>query len=411
MRIATPVIVGALCAIVPACGDDGGRAESSTIQTSSATTGATGTSAATGPTGSETGAPTSGPATTGTSDASVGTSAPVTTGSGGETSSGNETTGGVTGGTTGGETTDGDTTTGAACNDVLPVPAGPEAVLADEYKANYIPYDLGTVPAAGGGVLPRLGGLVVSPQDPNLAYVIGPSEVPEAELHVIGLERGPCGHIIGFKGEAMKVLTAPYIDLMVNGPKGVAFISHYPTRQLSQYVAGQAALASTIDLQALGMEAIYSPGGINFVPPGYADAGQLRIAAFKIDHVGTSGWYQAKIAFQDPAYAITELTKTVDVPNGPGGFAYIPEGSPLFPEQRIMMTEWTAQPQAVSSYAVDAAGDPIPASRKPFFTSFVKPWGSYFEPETGDYIFLQWENQPDHVYIVQGFVPPPPLPG
>ena len=409
MRIATPVIVGALCGML-ACGDDGGRAESTaiTVATTSASTAAT---TSVGTDASETGAPTGGQQTTGASDTSAGTSEPVTTGPGGETGPGGATTGGVTGTTTGGETTDGDTTTGAACNDVLPVPAGPEAVLADEYKADYVPYDLGAVPKEGGGVLPRLGGLVVSPLDPDLAYVIGPSEVPEAELHVIGLERGPCGHIIGFKGGAVKVLTAPYLDLMVNGPKGIAFISHYPTYQLSQYIPGQAALASTIDLAALGMETIYSPGGINFVPPGYADAGQLRIAAFKIDHVGTSGWYQAKIEYQDPAYAITALTKTVDVPNGPGGFAYIPVGSPLFPEQRIMMTEWTSQPQAVSSYAVDAAGDPIPASRKPFFTSFVKPWGSYFEPETGDYIFLQWENQPDHVYIVQGFVPPPPLPG
>lgn len=99
------------------------------------------------------------------------------------------------------------------------------------------------------------------------------------------------------------------------------------------------------------------------------------------------------------------------MPNGPGGFAYIPVGSPLFPEQRILMTEWTAEPQAVSSYAVDAAGDPIPASRKPFFTSFVQPWGSYFDPGTGDYILLQWNSQPDHVYIVKGFVPPPSLPG
>ncbi|HGG57818.1 MAG TPA: hypothetical protein ENK31_08495, partial [Nannocystis exedens] len=62
--------------------------------------------------------------------------------------------------------------------------------------------------------------------------VIGPSEVADAELHQIGVERGPCGHIIGFVGTATKVLTAPYLDLMSNGPKGIVFISHYPTKQL-----------------------------------------------------------------------------------------------------------------------------------------------------------------------------------
>jgi hypothetical protein len=401
VRTLLVALVGGLAA----CSDDGSRAETEVSPTLPSTMSAgTGSSGVGGTSGTE--APTSS-APTG-ADTSGETGTPTT----GDTSTGEPLTGDTSTGSTGEPVSTGEeTTTGGACMDILPVPAGPEAVLADEYKPYYQAYDLGPVPAPGGQVLPRLGGLVISPQDPLLAYVIGPSEVPEAQLHSIGLERGPCGHIVGFKGEAQLVLMAPYLDLMVNGPKGIGFISHYPTRELSQYIAGQPGLASTIDLEALGMESIYSPGGINFVPPGYPDAGQLRIAGFKIDHQGTSGWYRATLEYTDPAYAITALSKTVDVPHGPGGFAYIPVGSPLFPEQRIIMTEWTSQPQAVSSYAVDAAGDPIPATRKAFFTSFVKPWGSYFEPETGDYIFLQWENQPDHVYIVQGFVPPPPLPG
>jgi hypothetical protein len=387
---------------VAGCGDDGERADTSTSAPQTATMTASVGSTSAGSSG-ETGAPTT----------TAGETGVVSTG---DTSTSEATTGSTSGtgstGSTGQVSSTGlDTTTGGPCMDILPVPAGPEAVMADEYKPFYQAYDLGAVPKQGGGVLPRLGGLVVAPDDPLLAYVVGPSEVPEAQLHSIALERGPCGHIIGFKGEAQLVLMAPYLDLMVNGPKGIVFVSHYPTADLSQYIAGQAALASTIDLGALGMEAIHSPGGINFVPPGYPEAGQLRIAGFNINHNGTSGWYRATIDYQDPTYAITKLSKTVDIPNGPGGFAYIPVGSPLFPEQRIIMTEWNSVPQAVSSFAVDAAGDPIPDTRKGFFTSFAKPWGSYFEPETGDYIFLQWEQQPDHVYIVQGFVPPPPLPG
>jgi hypothetical protein len=75
-----------------------------------------------------------------------------------------------------------------------------------------------------------------------------------------------------------------------------------------------------------------------------------------------------------------------------------------------MVTEWHAKPQSVASYEVNDEGDPIPETRKLFFESFVKPWGSYFEPETGDYMFLQWEALPDHIFIVQGFVPPPLIP-
>lgn len=304
-------------------------------------------------------------------------------------------------------------TTGGACLDVLPTPAGPEAVLAAEYAADYVAYDLGAVPKDGGGVLPRLGGLVVFPDDPLMAYVVGPSEVEAAELHVVPLERGPCGHIVGFAGGAVKVLGAPYLDLMTNGPKGVVFISHYPTSLLSQIVPGSPALASTIDLEPLGVAATWSPGGLNFVPPGFPDAGMLRIMGYPYLQQNSlmGSWYRADITFNGTSYDVAPVEKTVELPGGPGGFAYIPVGSPQFSEQRIMVTEWLTNPQRVSSYAVDASGDPIPASVKPFFETFNKPWGSYFEPETGDYIFLQWEAQPDHVYIVQGFVPPPPIPG
>ena len=66
----------------------------------------------------------------------------------------------------------------------------------------------------------------------------------------------------------------------------------------------------------------------------------------------------------------------------------------------------------VATYEVDDNGDPIVGSRKDFFTSFPRPWGAYFEPVTGDYIFLTWggPNPPDRVFIVQGFAPPPPPP-
>jgi len=310
--------------------------------------------------------------------------------------------------------TTGEGTTGApACLDVLPTPAGADAVLAPEYQADYIAYDLGPVPKDGGGVLPRLGGLVVFPDDPLMAYVVGPSEVEAAELHVIPLERGPCGHIIGFGGGAVKLLGAPFLDLMTNGPKGLVFISHYPNSLLSQLVPGEAALASTIALGPLGVESTWSPGGINFVPPGYPDAGMLRIMGYPyLQNISLmASWYRADISFNGISYDISPVKKTVELPGGPGGFAYIPKGSPGFPDQRIMVTEWLTNPQAVASYAVDDQGDPIVDTHKPFFTSFIKPWGSYFEPTTGDYIFLQWEAQPDHVYIVQGFVPPPPIPG
>ena len=388
------------------CGDDGGGEASTSTMTTAPMSGDPSTSVV-GTTSTGGDPP---PTTSAGTTEDVDTTAAVDTTAGpGTTTSGPVTT---TTETTAAETTGG-TTTGGACLDVLPTPAGPDAVLAAEYTADYVAYDLGPVPKEGGGVLPRLGGLVVFPDDPLRAYVVGPSEVEAAELHVVPLERGPCGHIIGYGGGAVKVLDAPYLDLMANGPKGLVFISTYPTGMLSQIVPDSPALASTIDLEPLGVEATWSPGGLNFVPPGYPDAGMLRLMGYPyMQNISLMGaWYRADIAYNGTSYDITSLEKTVELPGGPGGFAYIPKGSPQFPDQRIMVTEWLTMPQRVSSYAVDAEGDPIPDSVKPFFETFNKPWGSYFEPETGDYIFLQWEAQPDHVYIVQGFVPPPPIPG
>ena len=395
--VARPLVV-LLLLVLHACSGDDTNATATATATATAGLTTTGTSTTVATT----------TATAGESDTNTSTTTEPTTTATTATTDAATTDASTTAATTDASTTAA-TTTGGLCLDVLPNPAGDDAILAPKYVGTYFAYDLGPVPAPGGQVLPRLGGLVVAPGDPDTMLVIGPSEVPEAKLHRIGVERGACGHILGFVGEAEEILTAPYLDLMVNGPKGVVFLSHYPTKQLSQYHPFELTLAATHDLAPLGQN--QSPGGLNFVPPGYPDAGMLRVMGFPTDHNGPGTWSRADINWNGATYDIAPLVKTVDVPYGPGGFAYIPEGSPLFPEQRIMVTEWLSNPRSVSSYVVDAEGDPIIDTRELFFESFVKPWGSYFEPETGDYIFLQWEAQPDHVFIVQGFVPPPPLPG
>jgi hypothetical protein len=64
----------------------------------------------------------------------------------------------------------------------------------------------------------------------------------------------------------------------------------------------------------------------------------------------------------------------------------------------------------VAVYEVDGFGDPKPSTRKEFFTTFPRPWGAYFEAQTGDFLFLTWGTIPDRVYVVQGFTKPPPPP-
>ena len=106
---------------------------------------------------------------------------------------------------------------------------------------------------------------------------------------------------------------------------------------------------------------------------------------------------------------MSAVQQTTTIHNGPGGFAYVPKGSPGFPKQSLIMAEWSAS--KVATYEADGQGDPLPSTREEFFTAFPKPWGAYFDPISGDYLFLTWGGSPpDRVYVVEGFALPPPPP-
>jgi hypothetical protein len=149
------------------------------------------------------------------------------------------------------------------------------------------------------------------------------------------------------------------------------------------------------------------PGGVGFVPPGLGPAGTLRLVTWPQGH-----WYQVGATLSGGLYTVDSLTETTVLPNNPGGFAYVPAGSPGFPAQSLIVAEWHQGDRAldrVAVYEVDAQGDPVVSTRREFFTRFPRPWGAYFEPVTGDYLFLTWGDGDDRVYIVQGFLPPPEL--
>jgi len=286
---------------------------------------------------------------------------------------------------------------------------GPEVVLAPDYVDLYDVFDLGPVP----GVPDPLGGCVVKHDDPNTLLIAGQSERPDGAIYSIELERGPCGHILGFVGTAQLYAETPYVDAnLLYGPDDLMFYSQWPQFKLSQLPSGASAPALDIDLVPLGMVATgdSGAGGLGFVPPGLQAEAQLRAVSWP-----GGRWYHIDMTPNGNLWDVTTVTETVQLENGPGGFAYVPAGSPGFDEPSVIVSEWSQQGAAadrVTTYEIDQQGDPIVSTRKEFFSSFDRPWGAYFEPETGDYLFLQWgtSSPPDRVYIVQGFVPPPPPP-
>jgi hypothetical protein len=287
-----------------------------------------------------------------------------------------------------------------------PVAAGPDIRLAAPYDALYTVYDLGPVP----GVPNPLGGAVIDSLDSSTLLIAGASERPEGAIYRIGVNRDACGHIIGWNGTATVHATAPYVDAnLLYVRDDLLVYTEWPQYTFSQLPAGATAPASRTDLRPLGLPSSgdQGPGGVGMVPPGLASAGELRMVTWP-----AGAWVHAATQPSGNLLAVTSVTPTTTIPNNPGGFAYVPAGSPGFTSQAIIVAEWRVSGAAddrVAVYDADAAGDPLPATRREFFSAFPRPWGAYFEPVTGDYLFLSWGLGTDRVYIVQGFVPPPPV--
>ena len=279
--------------------------------------------------------------------------------------------------------------------------ANPTDVVINAAFANdYTTYVLGLVPGIPAS---RLGGCVVDANDPNALLVATDSEDASGAIYSIPLQRESCGHITGFAGNATLVATTPYVDAnLLYGPSQVMFYSEWPVNQLSELLPNQTTPAYTVDLSTVSVGG-GGPGGIGFVPPNLADPGGLRAVAWP-----SGNWYHLGYATNGQTYAITSSTQTATLPNGPGGFGYVPQGSPDFAKQSIITPEWPGGQVAV--YEVDTMGDPVVATRRQFFDKFPVPWGAYFEPTTGDFIFLSWGSGNDRIYIVEGFTKPPPAP-
>jgi hypothetical protein len=284
---------------------------------------------------------------------------------------------------------------GAPACSPMPTPAT-GATINPAFAAHYAIYVLGPAP----GVPAPLGGSVIWHSDPDTLLIAGASERAEGAIYKIKIKRNTCGHIYAFDGTAQLIATTPYVDAsLVYTPNDVLLYTEWPSRfMFSELLPGSAIPDRSIDVRNHGMMG-GGLGSIGFVPPGLAGAGGLRGASQPEGY-----WYHVDLAPDGSLYSITGSLMTTTVPNWPGGFAYVPIGSADFPNPSLVVAEWNNT--TVAAYEVDAQGDPIVSTRRPFIDNFDKPWGAYFEPTTGDYIFLSWGAGQDQVFIVQGFVPP-----
>ena len=190
---------------------------------------------------------------------------------------------------------------------------------------------------------------------------------------------------------------------VVYGPGGVLFLARWPVNQLGQTKPGSVITDKIISLGAFGVVG-GGPGGVMFVPPGFPGAGQLKILTW------SSGfWYTLGIAPDGAGTLdVTSATHETTIGGGPEGMIYIPPGSPVFGGLglQLLVAEWSAG--NVVAYAIDANGDPIPATRTVFLSGLSGAEGAEIDPITGDFLFSTFGGG-DRVFICQGFVPPPQI--
>jgi hypothetical protein len=305
-----------------------------------------------------------------------------------------------------GDAPSGDVEAGISCPAPPPqLDGGTSVVMAAQFQKDYYVYDLGNPP----GVTGRLGGCTVHYQDADTLLIAGDSEETTGAIYSIKLKRDLCGHILGFSGMATKIATTPYVDAnLLYVKSNLLFYSEWPIYTLGQLLPNAMSPARETNLQSLGM-AGGGTGGIGFAPAylPMAVAGKMRGVTWPDGY-----WYHIDLTPDGNLFTVSAVTQIPGstLPGGPGGFAYVPPGSPDFAMHSVIMAEWSAN--KVATYAIDMNGDPDPKTRVEFFTAFPRPWGAYFDRISGDYLFLTWgAGPPDEVYVVRGFaVPPPPPP-
>lgn len=254
----------------------------------------------------------------------------------------------------------------------------------------YTVVDLGTPPA----VPAPLGGLTLEVGDTESLLIGGGANQAGAAIYQLDLTR-ECNRISGFAGDGVQYATAPNIDggLMYH-PDGTLFFTRYSINDLGQILPGGTEMARTDNLTTLGVSP--SVGAAAFVPPGLPGAGQLKVASYNF-----SDWHTINITpAGDGTFDVVSASAVTDIQGGPEGIVYVPAGSPHFPNDSVLISEYAAG--AIGAYEIDANGDPILATRRTFMTGLSGAEGAFRDPATGDFLFSTFGGG-NRVLVVRGF--------
>lgn len=260
------------------------------------------------------------------------------------------------------------------------------------FNTAYTARSLGAAP----GIPGNYGGITFKWNDPSRLLVGGAANTPNAAIYEIGVTRDATGRITGFAGTGSLHATAPRIDGgLAYGPNGVLFFTTYSDNNLGQIKLGSSAPDRIESLGGYGVAA--STGTLNFVPPNFPGAGELKIASYN-----WSTFYGFTLQPDgNGTFQIAPANGPVSIGGGPEGILYVPPGSALLPDyQKLLICEYGNG--AVVVYDIDAVGNPIPTSRVPFLTGLSGAEGACTDPITGALLFSTFGGG-SGIVVVEGF--------
>ena len=245
------------------------------------------------------------------------------------------------------------------------------------------------------GVPPGYGGIAFVPGDPNTILIAGRTETVGGLLYTIPVTRDATGSIDGFAGVADVAANTYAISAGVAyGPGGVVFYTR-STNEIGEVKPGSPNTDKVVSLASLSS---YYPSGLTFVPPGFAGEGKLKFVGF----ASGQWWSAGVIPDNQGTFDVFAATRGPTLPGGPEGFTWVLQGSQVFPYQSILVSEFYSK--KVSTYYVDANGDPIVDSRREVITNFDAPDGIATDPLTGDFLIANYYG----AVVVMRSAPLPP---
>ncbi len=235
------------------------------------------------------------------------------------------------------------------------------------------------------GIPGQLGGIEFS-TDGTALYVATTAASAAGSIRVLTVQRDPVTNRVTGLSAPVTLTAAPNIDGGLQfGPNGVLFWTTNPTHTLGQYAPG--APPTVFSLGPVGVPA--SAGGLEFVPPGLPNAGDLLVSS-----AWGGGIHRISLS-PNPNGTFTPVAGSAvlfaQIPGGIEAMRHIPSGSNA---GDMLFCDWCAN--AVYRLAIDPAtgwplagpgGQPIVT---PVITGMLGAEGMAFDPLTDDLFVGTW---------------------